>query len=913
MDNLKAVEEFIENEEFIINKEFIMKKEFNNRNIVVIGNGFDMGLGLKSSYQNFIEYIKHKKKFDKDYDLYNYNRLFFRKYENFHLNWSDFESLYEETIRKINNRSQKNEEPQDILDIASINNAIKRLEEDFNEYLLEEYPKWIEQRTIPTGNPDVKKFTEKINPFFEKLIKDENTYFINFNYTNSMEDLCGSVLYNSDEIPQSMLSLKKAKDRIFHIHGSLEEKNILFGGGFTDSEDISNINYSQSLINDKLFRIKKDDLLNTTRKQIMSTINRNGEEVQNDLFIIGHSLQGSDFLFLSKLIKKANKVFIFYYEDDYILKMEEILRKLGSAIAEKIILVPFLEILLQPDKSIVSNYEEYLKIDSFFPNKFPNEKILSELTLTIDHFSFRNINELRINSDNVEKILHIAKNLVSNKNNSRISQIYFEQSIDVANFNKLSNSDDFLILLKRVEKIFFYKTEIDSDFLIKLLENGSNLVYIKMERCTLVNENNESADVSICESLKRLEIVNCFFRSKKKSFYIQSDKQNNIEKLALLENTNIVIDKNVLEKSTNLTELNIYIVDDKNVYPEELHLENLEVLQIDYSSGLVPSLTVGNKIEEIILLGYPDESIKLSSFMKSNDELVGFPNLRLFHLKLPDEITSCQDLIVDVILDVFSNNTKFIVDKDIKSIKEYYLGNKEPHIKIFNHFEESIDNDILLKFKNLSLELSKLKKQSIIEELLEEMSIKLEEIRTIGQIESKDIDDLDKKNKSDSEENIVTNKIDTAINSLLYNHAHAMGNKAASSKLIKTLEKQNKTQIVIDVYREVLTEIENTRPVSKEDILILKNDFFTQTINKIIKDFSEEWFVSKEELSRSAMQYVDGTKDIPNIGNVIDSKDYKSYKVRHPEVKPIKYAQAIKQSWKKELDGKIVYLNNELK
>lgn len=900
MDNLNEVEEFITN------------KISNNRNIVVIGNGFDMSLGLKSSYQNFIEYIKHKKKFDKDYDLYNYNRLFFRKYENFYLNWSDFESLYEETIRKINNRSQKNEEPQDILDIASINNAIKRLEEDFNEYLLEEYPKWVEQRTIPTGNPDVKKFTEKINPFFEKLIKDENTYFVNFNYTNSMEDLCGSVLYDSDEIPQSMLSLKKAKDRIFHIHGSLEEKNILFGGGFTDSEDINKIHYSQSLINDKLFRIKKDDLLNTTRKQIMSTINLNSKEVQNDLFIIGHSLQGSDFLFLSKLIKKANKVFIFYYEDDYILKMEEILRKLGSAIAEKIILVPFLEILIQPDKSIVSNYEEYLKIDSFFPNKFPNEKILSELTLTIDHFSFRNINELRISSDNVEKILHIAKNLVSNKNNSRISQIYFEQSIDLANFNKLSNSDDFLILLKRVEKIFFYKTEIDSDFLIKLLENGSNLVYIKMERCTLVNENNESADVSICESLKRLEIVNCFFRSKKKSFYIQSDKQNNIEKLTLLENTNILIKENVLEKSTNLMELNIYIVDDKNVYPAELHLENLEILQIDYSSGLVPSLTVGNKIEEIILLGYPDESIRLSSFMKSNDELVGFPNLRLFHLKLPDEITSCQDLIVDVILDVFSNNTKFIVNKDIKSIKEYYLEYKDLYIKNFNHFEESIDSDILLKFKKLSLKLSKLKKQSIIEELLEEMSTKLEEeIRTISQVESKDTNDSNKKNESDSEKGIVTDKIEIPINSFLY--AHIVGDKVASSELIKILEKQNKTQIVIDVYREVLTKIENTKPLSKEDILILKNDFFTQTINKIIKDFSEEWFVSKEALSLSAMQYVDGAKDIPNIGNIIDSKDYKSYKVKHPEVKPIKYAQAIKQGWQKELDEKIVYLNDELK
>ncbi|HDX9492597.1 magnesium transporter [Bacillus thuringiensis] len=912
------------NKESIVNKESIMNKESNNRNIVVIGNGFDMGLGLKSSYQNFIEYIKHKKKFDKDYDLYNYNRLFLRKYENFHLNWSDFESLYEETIRKINNRSQKNEEPHDILDIASINNAIKRLEEDFNEYLLEEYPKWVEQRTIPTGTPGVKKFTEKVNPFFEKLIKDENTYFVNFNYTNSMEDLCGSVLYDSNEIPQSMLSLKKAKDRIFHIHGSLEEKNILFGGGFTDSEDISKIHYSQSLINDKLFRIKKDEILNTTRNQIMSTINLNSEEVQNDLFIIGHSLQGSDFLFLSKLIKKANKVFIFYYEDDYILKMEEILRKLGSAIAEKIILVPFLEILLQPDKSIVSNYKEYQKIDSFFPNKFPNEDILSELTLTIDHFSFRNINELRINSDNVEKVLHIAKNLVNNKNNSRISQIYFEKSIDVAEFNKLSDSDDFefnklsdsddfLILLKRVEKIFFSNTEIDSDFLIKILENGSNLVYIKMEDCTLVNGNNESADVSVCESLKRLEIINCFFTSKRKSrFYIKSDKQNNIEKLTLLGNTDIVIEKDVLEKSTNLTELNIYIVDEKNVYLEELHLENLGVLQIDYSSGLVPPLTVGNKIEEIILLGYPDESIKLSSFMKGNEESVGFPNLRLFHLKLPDVMNSCQDLIVDVILDVFSNHTKLIVDKDIKSIKEYYLEHQEQHIQIFNNYEELVDDNILLEFEDLSLELSRLKKYSVLEELLEEMNMKLkEEIRNFGQMESKDINDSNMKNESDLEQEAITNEIDTPINSLLY--AHLVGDKAASLELIKALEGQNKTKTVIDVYRKILTEIENAKSISQKDIPILKNEFFIQTRNEIIKDFSEKWSVSEEELVLSAIQYVDGAKDIPNIGNIIDSKDFKSYRVKHSGANPIKYAQAIKQDWQKELDEKIVYLNDELK
>ncbi|ALL22550.1 AbiH family protein [Bacillus tropicus] len=910
MDNLNKIEEYI------VNEEFIMNKGFNNRNIVVIGNGFDMSLGLKSSYQNFIEYIKHKKKFDKDYDLYNYNRLFLRKYENFHLNWSDFESLYEEIVRRINNRSQKSEELQDILDITSINNAIKRLEEDFTEYLSEEYSKWVEQRTTPIG-PEFKKITENINPFFEKLIKDENTYFINFNYTSTIADMCESILYDSQKIKESSGKLKKAKDRVFHIHGSLEEENILFGGGFTDSEDINEIHYSQSLINDKLFRIKENELLNATRKQIMSIAKSSNEKSKNDLFIIGHSLQGSDFLFLSKLIKEANKVFIFYYEDDYIFKMEEILRKFGSTVAEKIVLVPFLEVLLQPNKSIISNYKEYQKIDSCFSNKFPKEDILSELTLTIDHFSFRNINELRIKADNVEMILQIARSLVVNKNPFKITKIYFEESIDAIEFNKLSNSKDFLALLKWVEKIKFYNTEIDAGFFIHILENSSNLVSISMEECTLISKYNENADVSKCESLKKLEIIDCSFtldspNERKGMFYVRSDKNNNIEKLVVLRNSNIVFNEDVLEKSMNLIELNISITNDENVYSKEVHLKNLEILQMDYTSGKVPSLTVGNNIMEVNLIGYTEEFIKLSSFLKSNDASVGFPKLKLFHLKFPDQMNSCQNIIIDVILDVFSNNAKFIVDKDIKSIKEYYSEHKEQHIQIFNNYEELVDDNILLEFENLSLELSRLKKYSVLEELLEQMNMKLkEEIQNFGQMESKDINDSNKKNESDLEQESITNEIDTPINSLLY--AHLVGDKAASLELIKTLEKQNKTKTVIDVYRKILTEIENAKSISQKDIPILKNEFFIQTRNEIIKDFSEKWSVSEEELVLSAIQYVDGAKDIPNIGNIIDSKDFKSYRVKHSGANPIKYAQAIKQGWQKELDEKIVYLNNELK
>ncbi|GFM15975.1 AbiH family protein, partial [Bacillus sp. FW1] len=708
-------------------KEYQEMIEINNnstRNIVIVGNGFDMSIGLKSSYQNFIEYIKNRKRFIEDYELYNYNRLFLRKYEDFHLNWSDFESLYEETVRRINDRSQKNKETQDIFDITSINDSIKRLEEDFHEYLSAEYPRWVEQKTIQNGHSDFKKFTEEVNPFFKKMIKDENTFFINFNYTNTIKDLCESVLYDSSNLPQSKSEVNKAIKRVFHIHGSLEEENILFGGGFTDSEEIDKIHYSQSLINDKLFRIKENELLNSTRKKIISTIDLNNEDINHNLFIIGHSLQGSDFPFLSKLIQKANKVFIFYYEDDYIFKMEEILKKFGSTIAEKIVLVPFLEILMK-DRLIVSNYEEYRTIDPFLTNKFPEEDILSELSLSIDHFTFRNIKEFRIRPSNIERVLCIAKKMVQDENVSSISRLYFEETIESIDFNKLINSKDFLVVLQWVNKVIFSNTEINSDFFIQLLNRGSRLNYIKMENCTLMNGCNKSADISVCKSLNRLEIIDCSYTAnlldtQENIFSIHSYKNNNIEKLTILRNTDILIKKDILEKSTNLLEVNISITNEENVYKEEVHLENLQILHIDYTSELVPKLTVGNKIEEIVLNGYPDNFIKLSSIMRDNKESVGFPKFRLFHLKTPDQMTSCRNIIVDVILDVFSNDTKFIVDKDIKSIKEYYLKYRNPHFQFFHSIEGLIDNAILIKLSNLFLEISNIVHQSIVKEFLEE-------------------------------------------------------------------------------------------------------------------------------------------------------------------------------------------------
>lgn len=199
------------------------------------------------------------------------------------------------------------------------------------------------------------------------------------------------------------------------------------------------------------------------------------------------------------------------------------------------------------------------------------------------------------------------------------------------------------------------------------------------------------------------------------------------------------------------------------------------------------------------------------------------------------------------------------------------------------------------------------------------MSTKLEaEIQTFKQtgqdIEQKDVNDSNQNNEYDSERKSVNNKKDfiyTTIDNLLYEFA--TGSKSALEELFKTLQQQDKADIVMGIYREISNEIGQIKLNSKEDVLELKYKFFTQALDKVIKDFSEEWFVSKDELNLSAIQYTVGADIIPNISRVINSKDFESFKVIHPEANPFKYAQAMKQGWQKELDEKVVWLNDELR
>src|SRR5699024_7249254 len=110
-----------------------------------------------------------------------------------------------------------------------------------------------------------------------------------------------------------------------------------------------------------------------------------------------------------------------------------------------------------------------------------------------------------------------------------------------------------------------------------------------------------------------------------------------------------------------------------------------------------------------------------------------------------------------------------------------------------------------------------------------------------------------------------------------------------------------------------LNAIDNEEVDKDEDIFIVKRTFFTEQKNRAIEDFANTWFVDKDELHLSQVQYMIGMDPIPNIGEIIDSRDFDKYKAVNPDAKPFKYGPEMKRQWRKVLDEVVVPLDDEVR
>lgn len=142
---------------------------------------------------------------------------------------------------------------------------------------------------------------------------------------------------------------------------------------------------------------------------------------------------------------------------------------------------------------------------------------------------------------------------------------------------------------------------------------------------------------------------------------------------------------------------------------------------------------------------------------------------------------------------------------------------------------------------------------------------------------------------------------------------YSANNQNIRDEIEKALQKLKKSEVVKEVYHAILNAIDAKEIEVEEDILVVKRRFFTDSRNKVIKKFANTWFVEEDELHLSTIQYVIGADPIPNIGGIINSKQFDQYKAVHPDAKPLKYGPEMKRQWRKTLDEVIVPLDDELR
>jgi len=334
--------------------------------IILIGNGFDLAHGLRTSYTHFIDnYWKRKSDLisKKNSHEYEDNDIWIRITEgkSFLEEWgfssekiqtySDFKkhmyhvhdlmkrgmvnawnyfTYYNKFLEKITDKSDLDnwvdieEEYYTMLkecfdnkgNIYHLNQDFDRIKKALETYLIEDVNDKLEDFSIDFPCRDI---VEKIYSDFKKddfaeCAKDidlglspNSILFLNFNYTSTIH------FYSENDIINRFLNNKpQPKVESIYIHGKLGAKNnpIIFGYG--DEMDyyyrhIKNLNNKSYYENMKNFKYLETD----NNKKLQTYLNSDYYQV----FIFGHSCGNSDRTLLSSLFRHDNCVSIkpFYY------------------------------------------------------------------------------------------------------------------------------------------------------------------------------------------------------------------------------------------------------------------------------------------------------------------------------------------------------------------------------------------------------------------------------------------------------------------------------------------------------------------------------------------------------------------------------------------------------------------------
>lgn len=235
--------------------------------VIIIGNGFDLNLGLETRYSDFIESDEFKSLIKNNSTL-----AIYLKEKHFLQNWIDIENelkIYSREIYKDENRGIFKNEYKSLC--TALCDYINNL--DYN---------------IINQNSFAYDYIERM-----LALTDNNISILNFNYSNSVYEIIKNK--NSDHI------------KILEVHGKASKNNIVFG-----VEDGASINPNDIF------------LLKSASKYFNCDVNVENKLKEAELIItIGHSLGETDHFYFNNFFHtqsfghcKSKTIVITHHTDD---------------------------------------------------------------------------------------------------------------------------------------------------------------------------------------------------------------------------------------------------------------------------------------------------------------------------------------------------------------------------------------------------------------------------------------------------------------------------------------------------------------------------------------------------------------------------------------------------------------------
>jgi hypothetical protein len=237
--------------------------------IAIIGNGFDLNLGLKTSYSDFV----NSKEFKSILNTGNYLSDYLEGKHNLQ-KWIDVENEL-----KLYSNSQYTME------------AAKQFKTDFSA-VSKTLKNYLE--TLSYDNLNKSAYSYKLL----ESIKNEDFLLLDFNYTKTTKTILTEIGISQNEIDE----------RLIKIHGSVEDGEIIFG-----VEDHAKI------IPEHVF-LKKAYNQNFKAINVIDNL-----ENLKELYIIGHSLGETDHMYFDKFFStysyahyngKGKKITLYHYGED---------------------------------------------------------------------------------------------------------------------------------------------------------------------------------------------------------------------------------------------------------------------------------------------------------------------------------------------------------------------------------------------------------------------------------------------------------------------------------------------------------------------------------------------------------------------------------------------------------------------